>query len=100
VNTSGGAANITINTANNIDAVQLTGTVVGATGSTTTTWTATALPSGTPMTIGTGTTITWNNGGAGFTQAAGAYNITMTTTQNGTALGTPSTVQVLFSALN
>ncbi|HYM07627.1 MAG TPA: hypothetical protein VEU11_13800 [Terriglobales bacterium] len=100
VSTSGGASNITINTANAIDALQFTGTVVGATGATTTTWTAALLPSGMPVPLGPGTTITWNNGGNGFAQAAGTYLITMTTTQNGAAFGTPSSVQVQLSALN
>ena len=102
VNTSGGASNITIDSTNTIDALQLIGEVDGATAATTTTtWTAATYPSGTPMTIGTGTTISWNNGNVGFTGSQTTYNITMTTKNisDGSTFGT-STVQVQFVSLH
>ena len=97
--TTGQVPILTINSTNTIDALQLTGIVAGATGSTTVTWTAATTPGGTPVPIGTGTAITWNNGGAGFTASQTTYNITMSATSGGSSFGTPSTVQVQFVAL-
>jgi hypothetical protein len=68
--------------------IQLVGLVVGATGSTTTTWAA-----NTTTPIGTGINVNWN------VNAAGIYTITMTTTDSGgTASGTatvPVTVRIV-----